>query len=549
MARFATSAVQMAAPILTGLLLLLSYPPYNLAGLAWIALTPMMAVWRGRGPGRSSVAIGTLLGGAVWGGGIFYPLLFVEDGSLLERVVGFLVVTLLLTAFLTTFAALYRTCVVGHNTSVVRTGLIAPALWVGLEYALRAGAVGFSPYLGITQWETSFGLALAPYGGVHAVSGVLVGVNAIALHAVAWLRLAPPDVERRIRSLPRLHKARGVATAGVGLLFATVLLGNTLFFDLETPDGGSLESIAVIADDGGPSGGYTAVMIQPGFTPADYRRALQLGQAGQEALLARALELSRAAVQDVERTEPILVVWPETTLHVAALSNSTMKAAVVAFAREEGLSLLLGLPRLASEPGGARNGGEVGAPFEYNSAHVVTPSGEVRETYDKVYVIPVAESQYRAGRRIAPVNPFLDGAGGLLGVGICSDVVDPRHARTAVRAGAKSLHYLAALSRIGSLARLQRAFLSFRAAENGVFVTQTATTGPTLVVDPDGRTVAEQGANVEASLVARIPAHQGAGTPYTRWGDWPVIVAAVLLVGVGTIEVWSSRRNRGMLYV
>ncbi len=73
-----------------------------------------------------------------------------------------------------------------------------------------------------------------------------------------------------------------------------------------------------------------------------------------------------------------------------------------------------------------------------------------------------------------------------VGVGICSDVVAPDHALAAVRAGASSLHYLASLGHIGSIARLERRSWC-SGPRSTVFVTQTATTGFTLVVDPRGR--------------------------------------------------------------
>ncbi len=562
MRRYRPSVGHVLAPAVSGLLLLLAYPPFNLAGLAWIALVPLLAAWRTPGPSLGRLWIGTLFGGLVWGGGLFYPLLSVEDGSLVDRVAGTLVVTFLLTFFLLFFAILYQKCTLGQTAGPLRSAVIAPALWIGLEYVWRSLALGFAPYLGLTQWQSSFALDVAAYGGVHLVSGMIVGMNGVTLLALKAFRLWAESPDRRVRGWAQRQRARGGTTLAVAV-FVAVLFSRGSLVDLSSSLNYGGESLTVTsevfagsrpldAEAPDPSSAqataFTLVAVQPGFTPQDYREALQGGEAGQLALLQRVLALSREGVARAERSQPILVVWPETTLHIAALANSRLRTEILAFVSAQNVTLLAGLPRWttrSSGVGGAR--GDRGS-VQHNSAQIVTALGHVHAVYDKISVIPIAEAQYEAGREIRPVRLFDSEWSTTIGIGICSDVVDPRLARAAVRAGAQSLHYVAALSRIGSLAHLERAFLSFRAAEHRIVVTQAATTGPTLVVGPTGAVEAQAAIDVESTLIATVPAREGEATLYTRWGDWPVGAGLILLLGMGALDVWSGRRRRGMLF-
>src|SRR5690606_27456150 len=76
------------------------------------------------------------------------------------------------------------------------------------EYGMRAAAVGFSPYFGVTQWQSPAMLGLAPVAGVHGLSGVLVAVNALVYVVVHALVEAASGVRfRAVRHRGRLGSA------------------------------------------------------------------------------------------------------------------------------------------------------------------------------------------------------------------------------------------------------------------------------------------------------------------------------------------------------
>jgi apolipoprotein N-acyltransferase len=69
-----------------------------------------------------------------------------------------------------------------------------------------------------------------------------------------------------------------------------------------------------------------------------------------------------------------------------------------------------------------------------------------------------------------------------------------------------------------------------RALETGRFMVRATNTGKTAVVDPKGKVVSQLPNFVADALVAEIHGYTGM-TPYARWGNWPVVVLALLLVG------------------
>ena len=74
----------------------------------------------------------------------------------------------------------------------------------------------------------------------------------------------------------------------------------------------------------------------------------------------------------------------------------------------------------------------------------------------------------------------------------------------------------------------------FRAVENGRFVIQAANGGASGLIDPRGRILAE---TTDETVTAGTVHVRSGSTPYTRWGDLPLIV----LCGIGLLIVLLPR--------
>jgi apolipoprotein N-acyltransferase len=81
-----------------------------------------------------------------------------------------------------------------------------------------------------------------------------------------------------------------------------------------------------------------------------------------------------------------------------------------------------------------------------------------------------------------------------------------------------------------------------RAAEAGRWLLRATNTGITAVIDPRGR-VAQTVPQFEAAVLKHTVQGYTGATPYVRWGNWFVIIAALaaLLTQVPAVTKLASR--------
>lgn len=177
-----------------------------------------------------------------------------------------------------------------------------------------------------------------------------------------------------------------------------------------------------------------------------------------------------------------LVVWPEASwprpvsLDAASgpLGSRVDAASVVLASVPSDVSLLLGA--------GTVTGSEV------RNSVLLARHGHLARVADKVRLVPWTEGALEAGEpgAIARWN------GTSLAPALCWDAVFPNVARSAARAGADVLVYLAndAYAGRGPVGRLHLRQARLRAVETSLPVVFVQATGPSAVIDPTGRLLA-----------------------------------------------------------
>ncbi|MEW5766634.1 MAG: hypothetical protein AB1797_03275 [bacterium] len=161
--------------ILSGGLLVLSFPPYDLWPLAWIALVPVFIAIR---------ASKSLFKAAV-GGGLAYLAFF--SGLLhwirIYHPLAIPFTLLALTLYGVGFGLILKCVENKHKGSFV-----APFVWVGIEYLRSLGVLGF-PWgvLGYSQYKQLVVIQVADITGVWGISFLIVWVNSyLADLCLAW---------------------------------------------------------------------------------------------------------------------------------------------------------------------------------------------------------------------------------------------------------------------------------------------------------------------------------------------------------------------------
>lgn len=454
-----------------GLALAAALPPFGWWPLAPIGVALVALATSGRpAPGR--FGIGYVAGLAFLAPGLYWMAEFSTPGYVLSVLVE---------------SALFALAFAVAPSRGFGAAIGVPAALVASE-ALR----GVWPFGGVpiaTLAQTQIG---GPVSALARVGGGLAMAAAVAVAGVVLAALA------RRRWAPGLVGASVVGVVVVAGFFA--------------PDGRSIGQVDVaLVQGGGDTGTRT----------------------NQEAA-SRTFNAHLRASQDVPSGLD-LVVWPEDVVDVdEPLPESPEGRRLDDLARRLGSTFVVGVVQ-----GGERS-------FT-NTAVAYGEDGEVVDTYEKNQRVPFGEyiplrslvervADVSAVPRDAEVGrgpALLETDVAPLGVVISYEVFFPRRARSAIQAGAELLLVPtnAASFSTAQMPAIELGAARLRAIETGRVLLQTAPTGFTAIVEPDGRVrqVTDLGA---ASVLEDQVALRSGSTLYTRSGDAPFVVTTVVALAV-----------------
>lgn len=509
----APSLAEVSLVIASALLLILSFPNFELWPLAWIGLAPFLLV-----AARPLKAGRALLLGWLWGAVFFYGTCWWLTYPMIHyaHISAWLAYPLLLLpiALVGLFPALFSLLL---SRLVARFGLgaifAAPLLWVSCEWARYAVTGQLWNALGYSQAFHPLLIQPARWGGVYAISFLLLAVNV----AVAFLVL------RRSASAVILSVALLISTAlALAVGFGQAITGPVL---------SNATSTLVIA-------------VQPNvpMEGSDDPTAM-------EQLLNRHLELSIQGLRSVpaEVSANRLVIWPESPMNFSYSRDPHLRDVVTNFARSNHTLVLLNSLEPAPNEGG------------YNSAVMVNEEGRIVAQYDKIRLMPFGEyvplPHWLPGASSVRgiVGDFTPGSSYTLmplgafraGVFICIEAAHPGVARAFTGKGADALINISNDGYLGPTP-VMRQHLSnaiFRAVENNRPLLRVTNNGISAYIDPSGKVI-EETLGFEATVRA-WPVRQNteARTFYTAHGD--LFAYACALITLGLISAtFMTRRTR-----
>lgn len=505
--------------IVSGLLQVLVFPLPNLNWLCWIAITPLLvailhAHRLGRVPSsaasvRQGFVLGYVSGIIVYFGSCYWIYHVMNSYGGLEAPVaaGILVLFCLYLGLLHgAFGALFALAA-GRLKFGPRALVLAPFLWVALEL-FRARVIAFPWDLMGTALVDNIPLSrIATITGVYGLSFEVLLVNAA---------FASVFVGRR--------EKRSLVLAGCILLVGILRMGS--YFDAPKLPGNG-----------------TARLVQPNlsvdanWSSEFYERTLD--------------DLSKLSVpQPGEGLPgdplPDMVIWPESPApfyeNDARFQNTIRKIAVDAHAYV--IAGEIGLP-LSHEDQGI-----------FNSAVLVTPSGQALGRYDKVHLVPFGEYvPFKkvfgfAGKLTREVSDFSSGYdrrvlpfySSRLGIFICYESVFPNEVRQFVAKGAQVLVNISNDSWFGETGAPEQhlRMVRMRAIENDRWIVRATNSGISASVDPFGRVIARAPRNIRTAI--DVPYGVITGTTfYTRHGDWFAWGCAIIALGIFIALIFRNR--------
>lgn len=471
----------------SGVMLLLSFPPFDLHFLVWFALVPFfcaLANCRAEKREKWGVAYrdGQLLGGLM--GIVFYY------GSLywIFNILG------ILAAFLIAVLCLY-VLIFAHILKFVltrtRTGFALlyapPLLWTAMEYFKSEGWwLKFSwMNLGYSQHNFLPTLQFASILGQYGISFMIVLVNS----AIAALILHRKDKIAFTASLAVLGLSAGIMA----------LVGTHSLREHYAPN----ISVGLVQDESSDFSAYARI-------------TRQLDNATQ------------------------FILWPEYAVPEFLEEEPDLVNRLSDLARQENSYLILGGKSRAQEYSSqlrARLMKRRGYPTAeidsilkcYNTAFLFSPQGQMVGKYYKNNPI-----QFFSDGVAGKTFPVFETEFGKVGILICYDADYGYVARRLTRNGAEML-FIPTYDAIhwSALQHKQHsAMTSMRATENGRFVARAATSGISQIIDPKGRVTKSLEIGQTGGTTGSIQLMQGL-TLYTRYGfvfPYTCIIASLVMV-------------------
>ena len=503
----------------SALLLVLSFPNFDLWPLAWIGLTPLILV-----SAECEKPLRAFVAGWWWGVIFFYGSCWWLTYPMVHygHITPWLAYPLLLlpVALVAVFPALFCAFV---NRLVMRFGhgaiLSAPLVWVSLELARYTVTGQVWNAIGYSQSFHPFLIQSARWGGVYAVGSLLITSNALIAFALL--------------------------SKGVLRLFASAIILSMVLFILGLSN---FETGLPAISSGGPANRIVAV--QPNVPMDELNDAASMNE-----LLNRHLRLSADGLKknSDSPTMPTLVIWPESPMNFAYSRDSRLQRLLAEFTQSHQVSLLLN----SLEP--ATAGGE------YNSAILINEQGQKEAQYDKIRLMPFGE--YVPLPRWLPgassvrgiVGEFIPGSSYTLmplgdlraGVFICIEAAHPGIARTFTNQGADVLINISNDGYLGPTAVMRQHLANavFRAVENNRPVLRVTNSGISASIDSDGRVMSSTASfqpNVQVWYATR---GTKVTTFYSRHADLFAYACALITLGfISASFILGKAQNRESLY-
>lgn len=508
--------------VASGVCLAAAFPPLEWSWMAWIAWIPLFGALR-ESRGRDAIRNGFLAGAVFWSLSLFWMTRV--------TVAGWAGLSLYCALFAIPFSYFVSrwTCRYGTQSTAANIGLAfgGAVVWTGFEYLRAILFTGF-PWnaAGVSQYKNIALLQMASFGGVFAVSWILLAVN-LLLAAAGYV--AVHSVRKRFPL--ELSAATGLVVASMGC--------------------GSLLLRTIPPSDSSVRLG----LIQPAIS--QYEKWTPEFVSQNHEILRR---LSETAIRE---GAPDLVVWPETAV-TESLRADEEAYHLVRAVTDLGPPLLLGV--VGQELSSA------GKPLYFNRSMLLGPQATLLQTYDKQHLVVYGEyvpwgDRFPYLRSLTPfeydITPgtesvifHLNSRDLRFSVLICFEDVISDLSRRAVRKGARLLVNQTndAWFDGSSASRQHIAQAVFRCVENRVPMARCGNSGWTGWIDAAGRIgggtsdplpiVSSEGGVVRDYAIVDIPFRKEVERLPLQALDGEVFGVGTAILGVGLCAGLHSRQRR-----
>lgn len=493
---------------LSGFLLFLSFPKFGSGLFAWVALIPLLFALKNAATVLQGFLLGFVTGIVGYIGIIYWIAYVIVNYGYLPLYVGILLM-LILAAYLSLYVSLFAAGIV-YFRGKMPVCLVAPFLWVCFEYGKSYILTGF-PWanLGYSQYANIYLIQFADVAGVFGISFLIILANAVLFDVIS-----------------KKTKQANIAAVVVFFVFAGVYLYG---FNRVDQVNKAVEKSPV---------------LEVSLVQGNIDQSIKWDKNFQTETLNIYEKLSLNNYPAANS----LIVWPETAVPLKFEEKSGMHDKITDLAANTQSWLITGSVSYARR----KSGNDY-----FNSAYLLSPSGDVMGRYDKVHLVPYGE--YVPLRKVLPfVEGFTAGIGDFssgkgfypltmndkkIGVLICYEGILWNAAREYKNHSAELLVNITNDAWFGATSAPFQHFSMtvFRAVETRLYLVRAANTGISGVVNPTGRITARTGIFQRDALKENVR-FVNVPTIYSRYGDILVAISFLMIIVLQII----SLKGRGL---
>jgi apolipoprotein N-acyltransferase len=513
----------------SGLILPLCFPRFDLDMLAWVALIPLHFALEGKRKGQAFWT-GWLTGTIGFTGIMAWVVTAMHTYGKVPLIISYAIM-LLLAAYLGLYVALYCAGLVWFRTLIPRYGLLlAPCLWVTLEL-VRTHLFSGMPWalLGYSQYRQIELIQFVDHTGVYGLSFLIVLVNVALAELIMWLM----PLIRGFRPVPLPWE---LVTAAALL----VILARAYGQDMAT---------------GTPFADVPRSFLTVGVVQPNVDQSVKWDIAYRDDTLKRYERLTSRL-----GTTTDLMLWPEAATPFVFEREPNYHLQLISLANQAQAPLLFGSPAIRYYPDRK--------PYLLNSAYLLSQEGRVLGRYDKQHLVPFGEYiplksslLFFLDKLVEGIGDFEAGLGPTIlsfvpkpkgpevaseqaplkavkfGILICYEVIFPDLDRRFASGGAEFLVTITNDAWFGdSSAPLQHfSMVVLRSVENHLAFARSANTGISGFVDPYGRISDATPIFTEQAVQSRIQVW-APRTFYSRHGDvfaYSCVILCLFVAGFG----------------
>jgi len=506
-----------------GVLLVLSFPTFDLFPLAWFALIPLLVLLYDA-PKKDSFKAGLLFGliyffGTVYW--IYHSIHYYGSISFVPSLAIVFLLSLYLSLYTAAFCSLYSMIIRKTDLPAL---LVAPVLWTSIEL-LRSYALSGFPWssLGYSQYRFTVFIQSADVIGVYGISFLVMALNGAAAD---YFIMKKRMVERPLYS--RIYTLAG------WVLLAVVIAGDLGYglYRLNQQRPGAIINTAVIQGN---------IEQDRKWDPAYQKNVIDIYKG-----------LTTEAVRhEAGAPGPDLVVWPETAVPFFFGSDKALSDDLVSFQKGIDSYLLFGSVLLKREQKEAYS----------NSTVLLTRDGSVSYIYDKIHLVPFGEYVplrnvlFFINKLVVGVGDYIPGDSyikavtpfGSFATPICYEIIFPGMVRKFYVRGGDFIVTVTNDAWFGKTNGPYQHFSMavFRAIENRKPVIRAANTGISGFIDSSGRILTTSSLFSRTVLKTELQTDRTI-TFYTKYGDLfsgLSIIMSVLLIIKFRIEIIGHKRR------